>query len=548
MNLKIRSTTLREALNVDDNINELSDDEINAIKELRLAIENDLFDRIGNITFEQEISAVLPCLPELKRLIVINRYYDIDDRLNIKLNNGVTDKLEVLQLIGIDLSQTDLVKFFIEHKNLSNVRLINCNISNLSFLNFLPQGLKFISLSYNPIPKEYADYILRLRQESLSALGISGCNDVLKEYEKKGYEFSPFLTKTRGKLTGEQFYEAYQRALISTQFTINDMVKLDKYIDFFSKERSKEQRDVYIDDFDEINYFDDIENIEQNYIDNINLFARGENTTLNLTPEIAQKLKGKISKEIRVQLLIKNASELSVNQLDELNKEISLNSIKINDVNQSLGKQQTFPYDVKTYRECRKKIDELLQGINLNTCEPNRDKKIFGKVIKRLANHMSFDYSTLKKEAAKEEVISETISCRNMEGGLINNTCVCAGFTEIVRNVFACCGIDSLYIYGKNTKNNKAHAWNQIKLDGQWYNLDFTWDRDAILSGKQTKYTLKSDQDFGHAIYDTSRSIRQKCNLSLGIDELKNYIYGKGNTELQKGPMEDLEEDSHDDR
>ena len=553
MDFEIQSITLSNALNVMENINELSDDEISAIEELRLSVRKEFLERRGDTTFEQETSEVLQYLHGLKKLFITNASKDKDDRISINLDNGLTEQLEILHLKGIDLSEMDLGKFFREHKNLSNVKLANCNISNLRFLDFLPKDLHSISLANNPLPVKYADYILRLRQERFRGLDISGCSEILEEFEKRGYEFSSFLTQDRGKLDGKQFYDAFQKALSSKEFTINDMSQLYQYIDFFSDKRAKEQRTVYIDDIDDLS---------EEYIENINLFAKGENTTLILTPEKAQMLKGMVSKEINVQLLIKNASELSVEQLDELNEVFSLSSIKVDDPEQSLSKQQTIPYDIDTYRKCRSTIDELLQGIDLNIDAPDRDKKIFGEVIKRLADHMSYDYASLKKEKLEEQQAIEEINkqldeegikgfqkqiaamtrlnamrderdsrtsvvCRNMEGGLINNTCVCAGYAEIVRNVFACCGLDAKYISGPNTRTMESgHAWNQINLDGQWYNLDLTWDRDSIVDGKQTEYTLKSDRDFGHTVYDSSKSIKHKCDFSLEIDEVETYIHG----------------------
>ena len=557
MDLKIQSITLCNALNVMENINELSDDEISAIEELRLSVRKEFLERRGDTTFEQETSEVLQYLHGLKKLFITNASKDKDDRISINLDNGLTEQLEILHLKGIDLSEMDLGKFFREHKNLSNVKLANCNISNLRFLDFLPKDLNSISLAYNPLPVKYADYILRLRQERFRVLNINGCSEIIEEFGKRGYEFSSFLTQDRGKLDGKQFYDAFQKALSSKEFTINDMSQLYQYIDFFSDKRAKEQRAVYIDDID------DLDDLSEEYIENINLFAKGENTTLILTPEKAQMLKGMVSKDINVQLLIKNASELSVEQLDELNEVFSLSSIKVDDPEQSLNKQQTIPYDIDTYRKCRSTIDELLQGIDLNIDAPDRDKKIFGEVTKRLADHMSYDYASVKKEKLEEQQAIEeiykqldeegikgfqkqfaamfrlnamrderdsrtSVVCRNMEGGLINNTCVCAGYAETVRNVFACCGIDAIYISGPNTRTMEAgHAWNQIKLDGQWYNFDLTWDRDSIVDGKQTEYTLKSDRDFGHTVYDSSRSIKHKCDSSLEIDKVERYIHGE---------------------
>lgn len=553
MDFEIQSITLSNALNVMENINELSDDEINAIEELRLSVRKEFLERRGDTTFEHETSGVLPYLHGLKKLFITNVSKDKNDRLSINLDSGLSEQLEILHLKGIDFNRINLEKFFQEHKNLLSVRLTNCNISNLRFLDFLPKDVQNISLADNPIPGEYADYILKLRQERFKGLDISGCSEILEEFGKRGHQFSSFLIENKERLDGQQFYNAFQKALSSKEFTINDMSQLYQYIDFFSDKRAKEQRSVYI---------DDIEEVSEEYIKKINLFAKGENTTLILTPEKAKMIKGMVSKDIKVQLLIKNASELSVEQLDEFQEAFSLSSIKVDDPAQSLSKQQTIPYDVDTYRNCRSTIDELLQGIELDIDDPDKEKKVFGKVIKRLADHMSYDYESLKKEKEEEQQAIEEINkqldeegikgfqksiaamtrlnamrenrdsrtsviCRNMEGGLINNTCVCAGYAEIVRNVFACCGIDSKYVSGPNTRTMESgHAWNQIKLDGQWYNLDLTWDRDSIVDGKQTEYTLKSDRDFGHTVYDSSKAIKHKCESSLEKDEVETYIHG----------------------
>ena len=218
MDFEIQSITLSNALNVMENINELSDDEISAIEELRLSVRKEFLKRRGDTTFEQETSEVLQYLHGLKKLFITNASKDKEDRISINLDNGLTEQLEILHLKGIDLSEMDLGKFFREHKNLSNVKLANCNISNLRFLDFLPKDLHSISLANNPLPVKYADYILRLRQERFRGLDISGCSELLEEFGKRGYEFSSFLTQDRGKLDGKQFYDAFQKALSSKEF------------------------------------------------------------------------------------------------------------------------------------------------------------------------------------------------------------------------------------------------------------------------------------------------------------------------------------------
>lgn len=46
------------------------------------------------------------------------------------------------------------------------------------------------------------------------------------------------------------------------------------------------------------------------------------------------------------------------------------------------------------------------------------------------------------------------------------------------------------YVKGNN------HAWNLVKVDGEWYNIDVTWDDNT---SNRYRYFLKSDRDFsGH--------------------------------------------------
>lgn len=41
-----------------------------------------------------------------------------------------------------------------------------------------------------------------------------------------------------------------------------------------------------------------------------------------------------------------------------------------------------------------------------------------------------------------------------------------------------------------------SHAWNQVYLDGKWYNVDLTNDRDKIVECRPCKHFLKSNKEF----------------------------------------------------
>lgn len=58
---------------------------------------------------------------------------------------------------------------------------------------------------------------------------------------------------------------------------------------------------------------------------------------------------------------------------------------------------------------------------------------------------------------------------------------------------------------------NDSHAWNQINIDGKWYNIDVTWDENYTLNGTpDTTFFMKSD-DFFKATEHNSWNSKNKC-------------------------------------
>jgi hypothetical protein len=60
----------------------------------------------------------------------------------------------------------------------------------------------------------------------------------------------------------------------------------------------------------------------------------------------------------------------------------------------------------------------------------------------------------------------------------------CAGYAKAMQYLCDRAGIESMVITGANSKGY-SHAWNVVKVDGAWYNLDTTWD-DPILNPPDT--------------------------------------------------------------
>lgn len=59
-------------------------------------------------------------------------------------------------------------------------------------------------------------------------------------------------------------------------------------------------------------------------------------------------------------------------------------------------------------------------------------------------------------------------------GAFINNIAVCQGYAIALRSIFERLGIENVLC--RNDDQAVNHIWNMVKIDGEWYNIDVTWD------------------------------------------------------------------------
>lgn len=69
---------------------------------------------------------------------------------------------------------------------------------------------------------------------------------------------------------------------------------------------------------------------------------------------------------------------------------------------------------------------------------------------------------------------------QNAYGALVEGKAVCNGYTRAYQHLMNKVGIPAWYVAGASvnpaTSTSIAHAWNLVKLDGDWYYTDVTWD------------------------------------------------------------------------
>lgn len=83
----------------------------------------------------------------------------------------------------------------------------------------------------------------------------------------------------------------------------------------------------------------------------------------------------------------------------------------------------------------------------------------------------------------------------------IEGKAVCAGYSYAFKYIMDNLDIDAIYASGKDYTGG-SHAWNKVKLDGSWLNLDITWD-DKGEKNISYKYFLVEDEIFNktHFMY-----------------------------------------------
>ena len=72
---------------------------------------------------------------------------------------------------------------------------------------------------------------------------------------------------------------------------------------------------------------------------------------------------------------------------------------------------------------------------------------------------------------------------QNIQSSLLDHVSVCAGYARAFQYILHRMGMFCTYVTGK-TENGDDHAWNIVRIDGNYYNVDVTWG-DPVFAGEQ---------------------------------------------------------------
>lgn len=103
---------------------------------------------------------------------------------------------------------------------------------------------------------------------------------------------------------------------------------------------------------------------------------------------------------------------------------------------------------------------------------------------------------------------------------------VCEGYAKAFQLLLNAAGIENVYVVGK--ASGQGHAWNQVKIDEEWYNVDLTWNDSK--DQKIYRYFNLADDVFGrnHVPFSNEYEVTPKVGeWSYLVNKCisKNYSY-----------------------
>lgn len=253
--------------------------------------------------------------------------------------------------------------------------------------------------------------------------------------------------------------------------------------------------------------------------------ASDKEILLKIIVKLAQK-----NKKIRLIENVKVFTDEDIKYLYEISQKITLFD-RYMDNSKSLAGNQILMCDISSYRLIIEKLDYFEEICN------KYFKNDFEKIIFSIVELA--DYIEYSEENARSN------SC--LTNAFLLKTGVCIDMSIALWKCLERLNIDCLIIKGfanDNEKDNSTlynHAWNQVKLDNKWYNIDVTW----FQSQDDVKFLFSDDETFYKDGKHKSRFDKKRCIENKNKDEILKKVeeirkfqnifeeYDKGNREIE---------------
>lgn len=130
-------------------------------------------------------------------------------------------------------------------------------------------------------------------------------------------------------------------------------------------------------------------------------------------------------------------------------------------------------------------------------------------------------------------------------GCLVGGQANCEGYAKSFNYLAVRLGMKCILVTGKTDKGEN-HAWNQIMIDGDWYNIDVTWDDMDSADSIRRVYFLCGDETFSRThIADNIYFTPFPCVSDSNNYYVKNGFFARNNSEADEIIRRELNSGNH---
>ena len=120
-------------------------------------------------------------------------------------------------------------------------------------------------------------------------------------------------------------------------------------------------------------------------------------------------------------------------------------------------------YDRDIYDEAQKVLDKVLKD---GMSDLEKEKAVYSWLV----NNVDYDWT-------HQDVMMDTPrESFTPYGGIVNHMAVCLGYATSFQLLMDLAGVECITVVGAAFMSQEDHGWNMVRLDGDWYCVDVTWD------------------------------------------------------------------------
>ena len=174
-------------------------------------------------------------------------------------------------------------------------------------------------------------------------------------------------------------------------------------------------------------------------------------------------------------------------------------------------------------------VEKMVPTFNMTKEELADAKVAFNQAIDNMIGKLTPGMSEYEMEKALHDMLAtkvtyvSTPNAHNAYGALVEGYAVCEGYAEALQCLLQRVGIQSVEVFGYGinpaTGGGEAHAWNIVRIDGEYYTVDLTWN-------DQDDYNITSYAYFNQTSENLERDNHEQWRVGRkGNEELPIEVF-----------------------